>query len=115
MLLMKSKMVLLMKTQPNSARLTDFDKERIDISNFHFSLNPDAFSGQEPQTEAEKEEWARDEQEVRLASEFLQKTVLPELIHDLKEGGRWIPNGRPITESIAAQAGYQHQISRQIG
>ena len=78
----------------NSAELgkaVEFDKERIDISNFHFSLNPDAFSGQEPQTDAEKEEWVKDEQEVRLACEFLQKTVLPELIHDLKEGDVGFP------------------------
>ena len=76
-------------TELNKAE--DFDKERIDISKFKFSLNPDAFSGQEPQTEVEKEDWAKDEQEVRLASEFLSKTVLPELIHDLKEGDVGFP------------------------
>ncbi|TVY84941.1 Clustered mitochondria protein-like protein [Lachnellula suecica] len=64
----------------------DVDNERIDISNFNFTLNPDAFSGQEPQTDAEKEEWAADEQEVRLACEFLRGTVLPELINDLRDG-----------------------------
>jgi protein TIF31 len=72
-------------------KASDFDKERIDISNFNFSLNPDAFSGQEPQTEAEKEEWAKDEQDVRLACEFLRATVLPELINDLKEGDVGFP------------------------
>lgn len=62
------------------------DNERIDISDFKFSLNPDAFSGQEPQTDEEKAEWARDEEEVRAAAEFLRSSVMPELVKDLKEG-----------------------------
>jgi protein TIF31 len=70
---------------------SDFDKDRIDISNFSFVLNPDAFSGQEPHTDAEKEQLAKDEQEVRLASEFLRTTLLPELVNDLKEGDVGFP------------------------
>ncbi|KAH8658741.1 clustered mitochondria-domain-containing protein [Tricladium varicosporioides] len=76
-------------TEENStdvAKTADQDKDRIDISNFQFSLNPDAFSGQVPQSDAEKEELEKDEQDVKLACEFLRKTVIPELIHDLKEG-----------------------------
>jgi protein TIF31 len=73
------------------SQTTDFDKERIDISNFSFSLNPDAFSGQEPQTDAEREEWAKDEQEVRLACDFLRTSALPELVRDLKEGDVGFP------------------------
>ena len=72
-------------------RTIEFDKERIDISNFNFALNPDAFSGQEPQTDAEKAEWTKDERDVRLAGEFLRNSVLPELIHDLKEGDVGFP------------------------
>jgi protein TIF31 len=72
-------------------RDTDFDKDRIDVSNFSFALNPDAFSGQEPQTVAEKEQFAKDEQEVRLACEFLRTNVLPELVHDLREGDVGFP------------------------
>lgn len=68
------------------SKTADFDKERIDISDFSFALNSDAFSGQEPQTEAEKEEWAEDEQEVRSAAKFLRSSVIPELIEDLREG-----------------------------
>jgi protein TIF31 len=63
----------------------DFDKERINVADFEFALNPDAFGGQEPQTEAEKEAWSRDEQEVRLAADFLRSTVIPDLVRDLKE------------------------------
>jgi protein TIF31 len=74
-----------------TAKPVDFDQERIDIANFNFALNPDVFSGQEPQTEAEKEEWANDEREVKLACEFLRNTIIPELINDLKEGDVGFP------------------------
>jgi protein TIF31 len=74
-----------------AAKPAEADQERIDIANFNFALNPDVFSGQEPQTDAEKEEWAKDEQEVKLACEFLRKTIIPELINDLKEGDVGFP------------------------
>lgn len=67
------------------------DKDRIDISDFKFALNPDAFSGQEPQTEDEIAEWSKDEEEVRSAAEFLRSNVLPELVRDLKEGDVGFP------------------------
>lgn len=67
------------------------DLDRIDISQFKFALNPDAFSGQEPQTDAEKEELTQDEKEVRAACEFLRTKILPELIHDLREGDTGFP------------------------
>ncbi|TGO67549.1 hypothetical protein BOTNAR_0040g00340 [Botryotinia narcissicola] len=67
------------------------DQERIDIGDFKFALNPDAFSGQQPQTDEEKAEFAEDEQQVRLVCEFLRKTVLPELVKDLKEGDVGFP------------------------
>lgn len=72
-------------------KVAEFDQERIDIANFHFALNPDVFSGQEPQTDAEKEELAKDEQDVKLACEFLRNSVIPELINDLKEGDVGFP------------------------
>ncbi|CZR54415.1 probable Protein TIF31 homolog [Phialocephala subalpina] len=72
------------------SKATELD-ERIDISDFSFSLNSDAFSGQEPQTDAEKEQWTKDEEEVRLACEYLRKTVLPEIVNDLKEGDTGFP------------------------
>lgn len=65
---------------------TEVDQERIDVNEFAFALNPDAFSGQQAQTDAEKEELASDEQQVRLTCEFLRETALPELVSDLKEG-----------------------------
>jgi protein TIF31 len=74
-----------------ASKAAKLDEERLDISSFSFALNPDAFSGQEPQTDAERDEWENDEQQVRLACEFLRTSVLPELVHDLREGDVGFP------------------------
>jgi protein TIF31 len=85
----------------NLDKVSEFDKDRIDVSNFSFALNPDAFSGQEPQTDAEKDQLAKDEQEVRLACEFLRTTILPELVNDLKEGDVGFPmDGQSLTRLL---------------
>ncbi|OLN81817.1 Clustered mitochondria protein-like protein [Colletotrichum chlorophyti] len=60
-------------------------KDHIDLSKFQFSLNPDVFSGQVPQTDAEKEEMKQDENEVRLASKYLREQVIPDLIRELTD------------------------------
>ena len=62
------------------------DQERVDISAFSLALNPDVFCGQVPQTDEEKAEWAADEREVRAVCDYLYQKVMPEMIHDLKEG-----------------------------
>lgn len=59
---------------------TGRDQERVDISGFSLALNPDVFCGQVPQCDEEKEEWSRDEQEVRAVCDFLLQKVLPELV-----------------------------------
>ncbi|KAH0559181.1 Intracellular distribution of mitochondria [Trichoglossum hirsutum] len=74
----------------NSER-SELEQERIDISDFHFALNPDVFCGQVPQTDAEKVEWAQDEKDVRAACDHLWSTVIPEIIRDLKEGDVGFP------------------------
>lgn len=56
------------------------EPDRIDISGFHLTLNPDVFSGQKPQSEEEKENWGKDEAEVRTVSNFLVNTVIPDLV-----------------------------------
>jgi protein TIF31 len=56
------------------------EQERVDISNFSLSFNPDVFCGQTPQTDEEKEEWAKDESLVRDVCIYLHKKVLPELV-----------------------------------
>ncbi len=74
------------------------DNDRIDMSNFKFALNPDVFSGQNPQTDEEKAEMAKDEQEVRDACVYLRDTVIPALIKDLTESDISFPmDGRSIT------------------
>ncbi|KAL8688088.1 MAG: hypothetical protein Q9218_005913 [Villophora microphyllina] len=58
---------------------------RVDISAFSFSLNPDVFCGQSPQTAEEIGEWTNDERDVRAVTDHLHEKIIPELIHDLKE------------------------------
>lgn len=67
------------------------DQERVDISGFSLALNPDVCSGQIPQTDEEKEQWAQDEKEVRETCDFLRSKVMPELIQDLHDGDVGFP------------------------
>ena len=64
----------------------NLEEDRVDISAFSLTFNPDVFCGQVPQTDEEKEEWANDEREVRAVCAHLHEKVIPELIQDLKEG-----------------------------
>ncbi|KAF7194504.1 Clustered mitochondria protein-like, partial [Pseudocercospora fuligena] len=66
-------------------------QEAVDMSGFSFSLNPDVFSGQLPQTDEEKEEWAQDEIQVRAVGEYLTADVIPRLVRDLQEGDVGFP------------------------
>ena len=56
------------------------DQERVDISAFSLTLNPDVFCGQVPQTEEEKDEWTKDEQDVRAVCEHLHQKIMPGLV-----------------------------------
>ncbi|TQN66149.1 Clustered mitochondria protein-like protein [Colletotrichum shisoi] len=60
-------------------------KDHIDLSKFSFSLNPDVFSGQTPQTDVEKTEMEQDEKDVRLATKYLREQVIPDLIRELTD------------------------------
>lgn len=85
----------------SSAENAEEDQDRIDVSNFHLALNPDVFSGQVPQTDEEKEEWAKDEQEVRAACDYLRNKVMPELIQDLHDGDVGFPmDGQSLTQLL---------------
>ncbi len=68
------------KTRVESDQQDDAGQERVDVSDFAFGLNPDVFSGQEPQTESEKAQWAEDEAEVRSACQYLTSVVIPRLV-----------------------------------
>ncbi|KAK4146186.1 clustered mitochondria-domain-containing protein [Dichotomopilus funicola] len=77
------------------------DNDRIDMSAFKFALNPDVFSGQNPQTDEEKAEMAKDEQEVRDACTYLRDSVIPSLIRDLSESDISFPmDGRSLTSLL---------------
>ncbi|KAL4810515.1 clustered mitochondria-domain-containing protein [Aspergillus unguis] len=77
------------------------DQERVDISGFNLALNPDVFSGQVPQTDEEKEQWAQDEKEVREACEFLRSKVMPELVQDLHDGDVGFPmDGQSLSQLL---------------
>ncbi|KAF4123305.1 protein TIF31 [Geosmithia morbida] len=60
-------------------------KAQPDLSKFEFSLNPDAFSGQTPQTKEEKAEWEKDEADVRAAGQHLRERMIPDLLRELTE------------------------------
>ncbi|KAL1839026.1 hypothetical protein VTJ49DRAFT_1926 [Mycothermus thermophilus] len=73
----------------------------VDMSGFKFALNPDVFSGQVPQTDEEKEEMAKDEQEVRDVCSFLRDTVIPSLLKDLQDSDVSFPmDGRSLTSLL---------------
>ncbi|KAL4906046.1 hypothetical protein BDW74DRAFT_151122 [Aspergillus multicolor] len=77
------------------------DQERVDISGFSLALNPDVFSGQVPQTDEEKEQWAQDEKEVRDACDFLRSKVMPELVQDLHDGDVGFPmDGQSLSQLL---------------
>ncbi|EMD00859.1 hypothetical protein BAUCODRAFT_29239 [Baudoinia panamericana UAMH 10762] len=61
-------------------------QETVDVSGFSFTLNPDVFSGQQPQSEEEKAEMEQDEAEVRAVCKHLIEDVIPRLVHDMQEG-----------------------------
>ncbi|ORY69814.1 clustered mitochondria-domain-containing protein [Pseudomassariella vexata] len=76
-------------------------ENRIDASAFQFALNPDAFSGQVPQTDAEKEELAADEQDVRNACTYLRDSVIPEFVNDIKNSDQPFPmDGQSLTRMM---------------
>ncbi|RMZ69884.1 eukaryotic translation initiation factor 3 subunit clu1 [Pyrenophora seminiperda CCB06] len=83
----------------------DAEQERVDISGFSFALNPDVFSGQNPQSDEDKKEWAQDEAEVRAACEHLTSEVIPRLIQELKEGDVGFPMDGQSLSSLLHKRG----------
>ncbi|KAK5111030.1 hypothetical protein LTR62_005405 [Meristemomyces frigidus] len=61
-------------------------QETVDVSGFSFSLNPDVFSGQQPQTDEEKAEMEKDEADVRAVCTYLNDDVIPRLVRDMQDG-----------------------------
>jgi protein TIF31 len=76
------------------------EAEHVPISTegFEFSLNPDVFSGQVPQTDEEKAQMEKDEADVRALCEHLTSQVIPRLIQQLQEGDVGFPiDGESLT------------------
>ena len=75
------------------------DQERVDISDFNYALNPDACSGQTPQTDEEKQDHEADEREVRAVCDFLRSRIIPDLVNELHEGDVGFPmDGRSLCQ-----------------
>ena len=55
-------------------------QERVDISGFSLAFNPDVFSGQIPQSDEDKREWAEDEDQVKALCQYLRDTTIPGLV-----------------------------------
>ena len=55
-------------------------QERVNISGFSLAFNPDVFSGQMPQSDEEKREWAEDEDQVKALCQHLLDKTIPELV-----------------------------------
>ncbi|KAF2183080.1 hypothetical protein K469DRAFT_690206 [Zopfia rhizophila CBS 207.26] len=81
------------------------DQDRVDISGFHFALNPDVFCGQHPQSDEDKEEWAKDEAEVRAACDHLLSDVIPRLIQELRDGDVGFPMDGQSLSSLLHRRG----------
>jgi protein TIF31 len=67
------------------------DQDRVDISGFNLALNPDVCTGQTPETDEEKNEYAEDEKEVRAVCDYLRSKIMPDLITELYEGDVGFP------------------------
>ena len=86
------------ETKSDTKQDSPSEHPRVDISNFRFALNPDVFSGQNPQTDEEKEQQEKDEAEVRAVCTYLTSHAIPHLIHDLQEGDVGFPmDGESLT------------------
>ncbi|KAG6042014.1 Intracellular distribution of mitochondria [Claviceps citrina] len=67
------------------AEAQESSEAQLDLSDFKFALNPDAFSGQVPQTDEEKSQLLEDENEVREAGNYLRQQVIPDLLRELSD------------------------------
>ena len=81
------------------------DREHVDISAFSLALNPDVFCGQIPQTDEQKAELTKDEEEVRKVCHYLHDKILPDIINDLKEGEVGFPMDGQSLSSLMHKRG----------
>ena len=80
-----------------------------------FSLNPDAFSGQIPQTEEEKAALRSDENDVRMVGAYLREAVIPELLNDLRQSASSFPlDGRALSTLVHKRGINVRYIGKQM-
>ena len=82
-------------------------QDRIDFSGFTLAFNTDVFSSQTPQTDEEKEELAKDEEQVREVCKYLSDVTIPGLVKDLQEGDV----GFPMDGQSLARLMHKHGIN----
>ncbi|KAF2486553.1 clustered mitochondria-domain-containing protein [Neohortaea acidophila] len=76
-------------------------QETVDVSGFAFSLNPDVYCGQQPQTDEEKAELEADEVEVRAVGKYLLADVIPRMVREIEEGDVGFPmDGQSLTREM---------------
>ncbi|KAF2668418.1 hypothetical protein BT63DRAFT_402303 [Microthyrium microscopicum] len=76
-------------------------KQQEIVDSFEFSLNPDVFAGQMPQTDEEKAQMDKDEADVRAVCEYLTGSVIPQLVQQLQEGDVGFPyDGESLTSLL---------------
>ncbi|KAK4895896.1 Intracellular distribution of mitochondria [Elasticomyces elasticus] len=94
-------------------------RETVDVSGFSFTLNPDVFSGQQPQTDEEKAEMEQDEKDVRAVCTYLTDDVIPRMIREMQEGDVGFPmDGQSLVREMhkrGINARYLGMIARLCG
>ncbi|KAL1887752.1 Intracellular distribution of mitochondria [Ceratocystis pirilliformis] len=83
------------KAEKKEPDLEPKEKFNLNIADFEFSLNPDVYSGQIPQTEEETEELDNDEDRVREVCDYLLEQAIPNLLKDLSESDVGFPMDSP--------------------
>ncbi|KKA30369.1 hypothetical protein TD95_001037 [Thielaviopsis punctulata] len=73
------------KTEESKTEEDTKEKFNLNIADFEFSLNPDVYSGQTPQTEEEIKQMDEDEGRVREVCDYLNDQVIPTLLKELGE------------------------------
>ncbi|KAK5173839.1 Intracellular distribution of mitochondria [Saxophila tyrrhenica] len=91
-------------------------QETVDVSGFSFTLNPDVFSGQKPQSDEEKAEYEADEAAVRTVCTYLTSEVIPRLVREMQEGEAGFPmDGQSLVREMhkrGINVRYLGEISR---
>ncbi|KAL5612981.1 hypothetical protein BROUX41_003942 [Berkeleyomyces rouxiae] len=81
------------------------EKFNLNIADFEFSLNPDVYSGQMPQTKEETDDLDNDEDRVREVCDYLLEQSIPNLLKELSESDIGFPMDGPSLSLILHKRG----------